>query len=925
MGHIAQETNPRRTITVSLNLKYLIAKLNDTSRKSLENAAGLCSSRSNYNVEIEHWLLKMLETPDTDIPRLLKHFEVEQPKLERLLHGAIDKFKTGNSRVPALSPKIMDLVREAWLLASVEYSATSVRTSHLLLALLANPDLAIQTLSSAPVLSRISAESLQRDLRDICSGTAEDVAAAAVGSSEGGEGPAAGMPAGTAALDQFTIDLTARAREGKIDPVLGRDFEVRQLVDILMRRRQNNPILTGEAGVGKTAVVEGFAQRIADGDVPDPLKNVTLRTLDLGLLQAGAGVKGEFENRLKSVINEVKASPKPIILFIDEAHTLIGAGGSAGQGDAANLLKPALARGELRTIAATTWSEYKKYFEKDAALARRFQVIKVEEPGEEQAVNMMRGFAPTLENHHNLRVLDEAIRDAVRLSHRYISGRQLPDKSVSLLDTAAAKVAIGQAAIPPKIEDLRRTLESLDRQLTGLRREEAVDGGHAERIKDAEETRAKAQTELTALEARWKDEIELVKRIREIRDELEATTAPTEAKEAGNGKATPAKQPTAKAGAPAAPEKPPLTPEEITKLRGELEELTTKLKTMQGETPLMHVCVNSASIAEVVESWTGIPVGKMVTDEIKTVLALKNKLEERVIGQSHALEAVEQRIQTARVQMVDPRRPIGVFMMVGPSGVGKTETAMALADVLYGGDKNMVVINMSEYQESHTVSSLKGSPPGYVGYGEGGVLTEAVRRRPYSVVLLDEVEKAHNDVMELFYQVFDKGVLEDSEGREIDFKNTIIILTSNVGTDLVARLCAAPDTRPDPATLAESLRPELLKVFKPAFLGRMVVVPYYPLADDVIRQIIKLQLSRIAERFKQNHRAEFVYDDAVIEAVRNRCREVESGARNVDSILTGKLLPEISRQILGRMAEGLPMTKARVSVGQNGEFAYSIE
>jgi type VI secretion system protein VasG len=915
---------------VSLNLKYLIAKLNDPARKSLENAAGLCSSRSNYNVETEHWLLKMLEAPENDIPRLLKHFEVDQPKLERSLVGAIEKFKTGNSRVPALSPKIMDLVREAWLLASVEYSATSVRTGHLLLAMLANPDLALQTLSSAPSLSRISAEALQRDLRDICSGTAEDVAAAAqFTNAEGGEGPAAGMPAGTAALDQFTIDLTARAREGKIDPVLGRDFEVRQLVDILMRRRQNNPILTGEAGVGKTAVVEGFAQRIADGDVPDPLKNVTLRTLDLGLLQAGAGVKGEFENRLKSVITEVKASPKPIILFIDEAHTLIGAGGSAGQGDAANLLKPALARGELRTIAATTWSEYKKYFEKDAALARRFQVIKVEEPGEEQAVNMMRGFAPTLETHHNLRVLDEAIRDAVRLSHRYISGRQLPDKSVSLLDTAAAKVAIGQAAVPPKIEDLRRRLEALDRQLTGLRREEAVDGGHAERIKEAEESRAAAETELTALEARWKDEIELVKRIREIRDNLEATTAPPTAKESGNGKQPAGKpaaaKPAATAATPAAPEKPPLTPDEVAKLRGELEELTTKLKTMQGESPLMHVCVNSASIAEVVESWTGIPVGKMVTDEIKTVLALKNKLEERVIGQSHALEAVEQRIQTARVQMVDPRRPIGVFMMVGPSGVGKTETAMALADVLYGGDKNMVVINMSEYQESHTVSSLKGSPPGYVGYGEGGVLTEAVRRRPYSVVLLDEVEKAHNDVMELFYQVFDKGVLEDSEGREIDFKNTIIILTSNVGTDLVARLCAAPDTRPDPATLAESLRPELLKVFKPAFLGRMVVVPYYPLADDVIRQIIKLQLSKIADRFRQNHKAEFVYDDAVIEAVRNRCREVESGARNVDSILTGKLLPEISRQILGRMAEGLPMTQARVSVGQNGEFTYRIE
>jgi type VI secretion system protein VasG len=912
---------------VSLNLKYLIAKLNDTSRKSLENAAGLCSSRTNYNVEIEHWLLKMLETPDTDIPRLLKHFEVDQPKLERSLVGAVEKFKTGNSRVPALSPKIMDVVREAWLIASVEYSATSVRTGHMLLAMLANPDLAMQTLASAPSLSRISAEALQRDLRDICSGTAEDVAAKAASPVEGQLPDGSGAGASTAALDQFTIDLTARAREGKIDPVLGRDFEVRQLVDILMRRRQNNPILTGEAGVGKTAVVEGFAQRIADGDVPDPLKNVTLRTLDLGLLQAGAGVKGEFENRLKSVINEVKASPKPIILFIDEAHTLIGAGGSAGQGDAANLLKPALARGELRTIAATTWSEYKKYFEKDAALARRFQVIKVEEPGEEQAVNMMRGFAPTLESHHNLRVLDEAVRDAVRLSHRYISGRQLPDKSVSVLDTAAAKVAIGQAAIPPRIEDLRRRVESLDRQLTGLRREEAVDGGHAERIKEAEEARAATQTELVALEARWKAEAELVKRIREIRDQLEATTGQVHGHETGNGKKVDGKTPAPKAaaGKPAAPEKPPLAPAQIAKLKAELEELTVKLRAMQGETPLMHVCVNSQSIAEVIESWTGIPVGKMVTDEIKTVLSLKGKLEERVIGQAHALEAVEQRIQTARVQMVDPRRPIGVFMMVGPSGVGKTETAMALADILYGGDKNMVVINMSEYQESHTVSSLKGSPPGYVGYGEGGVLTEAVRRRPYSVVLLDEVEKAHNDVMELFYQVFDKGVLEDSEGREIDFKNTIIILTSNVGTDLVARLCAAPDTRPDPVALAESLRPELLKVFKPAFLGRMVVVPYYPLSDDVIRQIIKLQLSKIADRFKQNHKAEFVYDDAVIEAVRSRCREVESGARNVDSILTGKLLPEISRQILGRMAEGLPMKQARVSVDGSGNFQYQID
>ena len=914
---------------MSLNLKYLIAKLNDTSRRSLENAAGLCSSRSNYNVEIEHWLLKMLETPDTDIPRLLKHFEVDQARLERSLVAAIERFKTGNSRVPSLSPKVMDLVREGWLLASVEYSATSVRTGHLLLAMLANPDLAMQTLASAPALSTISAEALQRDLRDITTGTAEDVATARVEAGAAGEGPAAGMPAGTAALDQFTIDLTARAKEGKIDPVLGRDFEVRQLVDILMRRRQNNPILTGEAGVGKTAVVEGFALRIAAGDVPDPLKNVTLRTLDLGLLQAGAGVKGEFENRLKSVINEVKSSPKPIILFIDEAHTLIGAGGSAGQGDAANLLKPALARGELRTIAATTWSEYKKYFEKDAALARRFQVIKVEEPGEEQAINMMRGFVATLEKHHGLRVLDEAISDAVRLSHRYIAGRQLPDKSVSLLDTAAARVAIGQAAVPAQIEDLRRRLEDLDRQLTGLKREHAVDGGFHERIEELTKDQADTQAKLTALEARWKEEAELVKQIREIRNKLEAATDAAAKPAAAAGQGAAGKQPAP--AKPAAAGKQPaaapvvLSAQEMDKLRGEMEQLTTKLRGMQGESPLMQVCVDGQTIAEVVAAWTGIPVGKMVTDEIKTVLTLRDKLEERIIGQSHALETIAQRIQTARVNMIDPRRPQGVFMMVGPSGVGKTETAIALADILYGGEKNMVTINMSEYQESHTVSSLKGSPPGYVGFGEGGVLTEAVRRKPYSVVLLDEVEKAHNDVMELFYQVFDKGVLEDSEGREIDFKNTIIILTSNVGTDLVARLCAAPDTRPDPATLAESLRPELLKVFKPAFLGRMVVVPYYPLADDVLRQIIKLQLSRIADRFRQNHKAEFAYDDAVIEAVRGRCREVESGARNVDHILTGKLLPEISRQILGRMAEGQPMNRIRVTVDGGGAFQYSIE
>ncbi|MEX0713255.1 MAG: type VI secretion system ATPase TssH, partial [Pirellulales bacterium] len=681
------------------------------------------------------------------------------------------------------------------------------------------------------------------------------------------------------------------------------------VVDILTRRRQNNPILTGEAGVGKTAVAEGFALRIAADDVPPPLKNVALRTLDLGLLQAGAGVKGEFENRLKSVIQEVKSSAQPIILFIDEAHTMIGAGGQAGQGDAANLLKPALARGELRTIAATTWSEYKKYFEKDAALARRFQVVKVEEPIEDQATVMMRGLAATLEKHHGLRILDEAIQDAVRLSHRYITGRQLPDKAVSLLDTACARVAIGHSATPPAIEDLGRTIDQLGVQIDILKREAATGARHETRLDELATQKKKAEAELAELDKRWKQEAELVTQIREIRKGLEA--------QAGDGGPEPEAAGDRKAGAAG--------DGEAQRQLGELSKLEGQLRALQGERPLMQVCVDSQTIAEVVSGWTGIPVGKMLTDEIKTVLSLKEKMEERIIGQSHALEHIAQRIRTARANLVDPRRPIGVFLMVGPSGVGKTETAMTLADILYGGERNMVVINMSEYQEAHTVSSLKGSPPGYVGYGEGGVLTEAVRRKPYSVVLLDEIEKAHQDVTELFYQVFDKGTLEDAEGREIDFKNCVILLTSNVGTDTVMKLCADPETRPEPAALAEALRPDLLKVFKPAFLGRMTVVPYYPLADDVMRQIIRLQLGRIASRLSDNHRAEFVYDDGLIAAVAGRCHEVESGARNVDHILTRTLLPELSREFLARMAEGTAISRVRVSVDPAGAFQYQIE
>ena len=909
---------------MDINLKSLIGKLNDLTRRSLEGAAGLCLSRTNYNVEVEHWLMKLLEGSDTDLAKLLRYYEVDLSRANRELTKAIDRLKTGNSRPPSLSPMIVDLVKHAWVLASIEYGVPVIRSGHLLVALLVNDDLARLVRDIAPELAKISAEAIKREFRDICAGSSED-STATLSSSGEAAGPVGtgGIPGGkTPSLDQFTIDLTARARANQIDPVLGRDLEIRQVVDILTRRRQNNPILTGEAGVGKTAVVEGFALRIAAGDVPPPLQNVSLRSLDMGLLQAGAGVKGEFENRLKAVIAEVKASPQPIILFIDECHTMIGAGGQAGQNDAANLLKPALARGELRTIAATTWSEYKKYFEKDAALARRFQVVKVEEPDEEKAAIMMRGFAATLEKHHNLRVLDEAITDAVRLSSRYIAGRQLPDKSVSLLDTACARVAIGHCATPGEIEDLRREIDALAVQIDILGRESVAGADHSEKIGELKERKVAAETKLTATEARWKQETEYVKQIREVRAKLEGSVASVAKPVA---KADAAKTGAAPTDAPAANVAPaPLSEAEVSQLRQELDRLNAELKAIQGESPLMQACVDGQTIAAVVSAWTGIPVGKMLTDEIKTVLTLKERMEERIVGQSHALDAIAQRIRTARAGLVDPRRPVGVFMLVGPSGVGKTETSLTLADILYGGERNMVTINMSEYQESHTVSGLKGSPPGYVGYGEGGVLTEAVRRRPYSVVLLDEIEKAHQDVMELFYSVFDKGTLEDSEGREVDFKNTVILLTSNAGTDTFMKLCADPETMPTPTALAEAIRPDLLKVFKPAFLGRTTIVPYYPLGDDVIKSIIRLQLGRIGKRLKENHRAEFIVDDGVVDAIRNRCREVESGARNVDHILTGTLLPEISREFLARMAAGDAITSVRVSVKDDGQFAYEI-
>ncbi len=885
------------------NVRALAAKLNSLCRRALEGAAGLCLSRTNYNVEIEHWLLKLLEPTNTDLSRILRHYDVDVSRVNRELTRTLDQLRTGNARAPELSLEIMDLMREAWTLASLDFNSSRIRSGHLLTALMTERALSSRVRSSSVELAKLPGEKLQKEVSALIAGSVEDEAEVSAPTSDVPGAPAPVPGSKTPALDQFTMNLTERAQKGEIDPVIGRDAEIRQCIDILTRRRQNNPILTGEAGVGKTAVVEGFALRVVAGDVPPSLKGIAVRTLDLGLLQAGAGVKGEFENRLKSVIAEVKASPQPIILFIDEAHTIIGAGGAAGQGDAANLLKPALARGELRTIAATTWAEYKKYFETDAALKRRFQMVKVDEPEEAKAIRMMRGLTATLEKHHKVRILDEAVEDAVKLSHRYITDRQLPDKSVSLLDTACARVGLSQAATPPALEDCRREIEHLDVEIGMVEREQAVGAEHAERLKDLVAHKQAAQDRLAGLERRWGEEKKLVDEIQKLRTRLEAHAASL--KSTGDGQER-------------------LKPDEESRTRDSLVKLHKQLDQLQGESPLLHPVVDRQAVAAVVSGWTGIPVGKMVLDEIKTVLSLREKLEERIIGQSHALEAIAQRIRTARANLVDPRRPIGVFLMVGPSGVGKTETVMALADILYGGDRNTVVINMSEYKEEHKISRLTGSAPGYVGYGEGGVLTEAVRRKPYSIVLLDEVEKAHEAVQEIFYQVFDKGTLQDDKGEEVDFKNTIIILTANVGSDTIMKVCADPDTRPDVEGLATALRPDLLKAFKPALLGRLTVVPFFPLTDEVLRKIIVLQLGRIGDRVRSNYRATFAYDDAVVSTIAGRCKEVETGARNVDHILTGTLLPEISRDFLSRMAEGQHVERVHVGVDGEGKFVYQI-
>jgi len=899
----------------------LFGKLNSLSYKAIEGATVFCKLRGNPYVELEHWLQQILSNQDSDLHRILRHFDVDNGRLAKDLTEALDRLPRGASSISDLSEHLEDATERGWVYGSLKYGEGQIRTGHLLVGMLKTRALSNALFRISRQFERIKPDVLAEELARIVAGSPEEHLrgssgdAAAPGESSGAMAPA--QLGKQEALKRFTTDLTEKARKGEIDPVTGRDEEIRQIVDILMRRRQNNPLLAGEAGVGKTAVVEGFALRLARGDVPPPLQGVALFTLDIGLLQAGASMKGEFEQRLRQVIDEVQASPKPIILFIDEVHTLVGAGGAAGTGDAANLLKPALARGTLRTIGATTWAEYKKYIEKDPALTRRFQVVQVAEPDEVKAILMLRGVASTLERHHRVQLLDEAIEAAVKLSHRYIPARQLPDKAVSLLDTSCARVAISQHAVPPEVEDSRRRIESLEVELDIIGREETVGFDVGTRRSNAEELLGLERTRLTELEARWSDEKKLVDRILDLRRRLREGGATVDGASAA---------PATRGNAPAstAERGEGLGAAERETLLDELRGLQRKLQSFQGETPLIMPSVDAQAVSSVVADWTGIPVGRMVKNEAEAVLNLAETLNARVVGQRHGLEMIAKRIQTSRARLDNPNKPIGVFMLAGTSGVGKTETALALAEALYGGEQNVITINMSEFQEAHTVSTLKGAPPGYVGYGEGGVLTEAVRRRPYSVVLLDEVEKAHPDVHEIFFQVFDKGWMEDGEGRDIDFKNTIILLTTNAGADVISSLCKDPELMPEPEGLTKALREPLLKVFPAALLGRLVVVPYYPLSDAILGRIVRLQLERIRRRVLDNHKIPFDYDEEVVKLVVSRCTETESGGRMIDAILTNTVLPRVSEEFLRRLVEGRPVTRVRVGVS-GSDFAYGFE
>ncbi|MEW8189245.1 MAG: type VI secretion system ATPase TssH [Candidatus Thiodiazotropha endolucinida] len=916
-----------------INRAALFGKLNSLGYKAIESATVFCKMRGNPYVELVHWFHQILQLQDSDLHRIIKQFNLDPSHLAKDITETLDALPRGSTSISDLSSHVEEATERGWVYGTLMFGDSQVRTGYLIIGILKTNSLRNALMRISDQFKKLSIDTLTDRFDEVVEGSPEQALRSSDGFQVGGgaapgEASDAIAPAQMGkqqALHQFSVDLTERARNGEIDPIVGRDEEIRQIVDILMRRRQNNPILTGEAGVGKTAVVEGFALRIARGDVPPSLKEVTLRVLDVGLLQAGASMKGEFENRLKQVIEEVQSSEKPIILFIDEAHTLIGAGGSAGTGDAANLLKPALARGTLRTVAATTWAEYKKYIEKDPALTRRFQVVQVDEPDEDRAIRMMRGVASTLEDHHQVQILDEALDASVRLSHRYIPARQLPDKSVSLLDTTCARVAISQAAVPAEVDDSQRRIEAFETELAIIGREKAIGMDTEERESATLEKLEQERDRLVQLSERWETEKALVEELLQIQNQLKGLNGGDEdtanEENAGEDSETQSKigvsDETEDTGSDSASD---LSAEEMMR---RLTELKSELSELQGERPLILPSVDAQAVASVVGDWTGIPVGRMMKNEIETILNLSDTLARRVIGQDHALQMISRRIQTSRANLDNPNKPIGVFMLCGPSGVGKTETGLTLAESLYGGEQNVITINMSEFQEAHTVSTLKGAPPGYVGYGEGGILTEAVRRKPYSVVLLDEVEKAHPDVHEIFFQVFDKGWMEDGEGRHIDFKNTLILLTSNVGTEMIDNLCKDPDLMPEPDAIASSLHDPLLKVFPAALLGRLVVIPYYPLSDEVLAKVVRLQLGRIESRIQENHGIPLTYEDSVVKLIISRCTEVESGARMVDAILTNTLLPEISRHILIEKMEARPIGKIHIGV-ENEEFSYNF-
>lgn len=892
----------------------LFGKLNPVIFKAAESASVFCKLRNNPTIEMAHWIHQILQLENTDLRKILAYFDINNAKLAEDVINFMDNLPVGTRNLMNFSGDFEETIERAWVQSSLAFNQTQIRSGYLIIGMLSDRNLKNILFSISQEFSKISDEQLSDQFINIVEGSCEDDLSANDGFSIPGEASQATAPqmGGGEALAQYTVDLTQQAKDGKIDPIVGRDEEIRQMVDILMRRRQNNPLLTGEAGVGKTAVVEGFAHRIASGDVPPPLQNIKLLSLDIGLLQAGASMKGEFENRLRQVIEEVQSSETPIIMFIDEAHTLIGAGGAAGTGDAANLLKPALARGDLRTIAATTWAEYKKHIEKDPALTRRFQVVQIEEPSEEKAILMMRSMATMMENHHKVQVLDEAIEAAVKLSHRYIPARQLPDKSVSLLDTAAARVAVSQYAVPAEVDDCRKHIQALKTELKIIARESSVGIDSSQRRDKAQSALTDAEEKLIHLEERWSTEKELVTGILELRAKLREDNHSVE----GTGSEL-------EQQADLAIESTSLTLEERNTILIELKDQQEKLAELQQEHPLILPSVDALAVGSVVQDWTGIPVGRMVKNELDTVMNLSSIMGERIIGQDHALDVIAKRIQTSRANLDNPNKPIGVFMLAGTSGVGKTETALALAEALYGGEQNIITINMSEYQEAHTVSSLKGAPPGYVGYGEGGVLTEAVRRKPYSVILLDEVEKAHPDVHEVFFQVFDKGVMEDGEGRTIDFKNTLILLTTNAGTDLIMDVCQDPDNMPTTEEITKSLRQPLLQTFPPALLGRLVTIPYYPLNDEMLKEIAKLQLGRIQKRVQDNHQMALNYDQKVLDLIINRCTEQDSGGRMIDMILTNTVLPTLSAELINRMIAEQPMTAIDIKVEDNN-FVYKF-